>query len=63
LNYGIQASYEQFTDSKHRFTEETMMIDIYTDTIKVVKNIDQQVDDFIDQTSPDIKPVHLSSRS
>jgi len=64
LNYGIQASYEQFTDSKHRFTEEAMMIDIYTDTIKeIVKNIDQQVDDFIDQTSPDIKSVHLSSRS
>jgi hypothetical protein len=56
LNYGLQDSYELFMYNKQKFIEECMMQDIYTNTIKEIMNfIEKDVDDIIDQTSPDLK--------
>jgi len=56
INYGLQDSYEIFMYNKQKFIQECMMIDIYTGTIKEIVNfIDKNVENIIDQTSPDLK--------
>lgn len=56
INYGLQESYELFMYNKQKFIEETMMINIYTTTIKeIIDSIETKVDEIIDETSPDIK--------
>lgn len=56
INFGLQESYELFVYNKQKFIEETMMLDIYTNTIKeIVDYIEEKVDHIIDETSPDIK--------
>ena len=56
INYGLQESYELFMYNKQKFIEESMMIDIYTATIKEIINyIENGVDAIIDETSPDLK--------
>lgn len=56
INYGLQESYELFMHNKQKFIQETMMIDIYTTTIKeIIDCIEIKVDAIIDETSPDLK--------
>jgi geranylgeranyl pyrophosphate synthase len=56
LNYGLQESYELFMYNKQKFIEEAMMLDIYTTTVKEIINyIEHNVDQVIDETSPDLK--------
>ncbi len=56
VNYGLQESYELFMYNKQKFIEESMVLDIYTATIKEIINwIENKVDEVIDETSPDLK--------
>jgi hypothetical protein len=63
INYGLQDAYEQFMLYKQKFIEDSMMIDIYTNTIKeLIDNIELKVDEIIDQTSPDLKSSYSASQ-
>ncbi len=56
INYGLQESYELFMYNKQKFIEETMMSEMYTNTIKeIIDYIEEKVDVIVDETSPDIK--------
>lgn len=56
LNFGFQEGYEVFLDNKQKFIEESMIEDIYTNTIKeIIDIIEENIDIVIDQTSPDLK--------
>ena len=56
LNYGLQDGYEVFLNNKQKFIEESMIEDIYTNTIKeIIDSIEENIDSIIDQTSPDLK--------
>lgn len=56
VNYGLQSSYELFMDSKRKFIEDAMILDVYTSTLKEIVNfVDRRVDETIDSTTPDIK--------
>ena len=49
-------------ESKQKFIEVAMLLDIYTTTIKeIVNNIEARVDEIIDETSPDIKSCYSTS--
>ncbi|ARF11451.1 hypothetical protein Klosneuvirus_1_308 [Klosneuvirus KNV1] len=64
LNYGLQDAYETFMDSKQSFIEESMIEDIYTNTIKeIIDDIEANVDTIIDQTSPDLKSSYTTQSS
>lgn len=53
VNFGLQDSYELFMSSKEKFLEETMKMEIYTNTIKeIVDLIDKKVDKIIEETHP-----------
>ena len=61
LNYGLQDGYEVFLNNKQKFIEESMVDDIYTNTIKeIIDTIEANVDMIIDQTSPDLKSSYSS---
>lgn len=61
INYGLNESYEIFLENKQKFIEESMLQDIYTNTIKeIIDTIELNVDTFIDQTSPDLKSNYSS---
>jgi hypothetical protein len=61
LNYGLQDAYELFLDNKQKFIEESMIEDIYTNTVKeIIDTIEVNVDLIIDQTSPDLKSSYSS---
>lgn len=56
LNFGLQDGYEVFLNNKQKFIEESMVDDIYTNTIKeILDAIEINIDLVIDQTSPDLK--------
>lgn len=56
LNFGLQDSYEVFLENKEKFIEESMIADVYTNTVKeIIDTIEATVDVIIDQTSPDLK--------
>jgi len=56
LNYGFQDGYEVFLNNKQHFIEEAMICNIYTSTIKeIINSIEEEIDQIIDQTSPDLK--------
>ena len=56
INNGLQKSYELFLEKKQKFIEETMKMDIFTTTIKeILAHIETQVDQVIENTSPDLK--------
>lgn len=58
INYGLQDSYEIFMYNKQKFIEETMLLDIFTNTTKeIVDFIENIVDNVIEDTSPDIKSL------
>ena len=62
LNYGLQNGYEMFLNSKQSFIEDSMVDDMYTNTIKeIVDIIEANVDLIIDQTSPDLKSNYSSN--
>lgn len=62
VNFGLQDSYELFMYNKEKFIEETMMVDIYTNTVKeIVDQVEAKVDQIIDETEPDLKS-HWSVR-
>ena len=64
LNFGLQDGYEIFLNNKQKFIEESMMDDIYTNTIKeIIDTIEANVDMIIDQTSPDLKSTYSSSKA
>lgn len=64
LNYGLQDAYETFIESKQSFIEESMIEDIYTNTIKeIIDEIEAGVDTIIDQTSPDLKSSYTTQSS
>lgn len=56
INYGLQESYNIFIKNKIKFTEESIALDLLTPTIKeILECATKNIDDIIDQTSPDIK--------
>lgn len=56
INRGIQESYEMFLKKKELFIEESMKIDALSSTIMEIVNIlENNVSDFIDDTTPDFK--------
>lgn len=56
VNRGIQDAYEDFMRCKQRFIEDSMMIDVYTSTLReIIDLIEVKIDAVIDQTSPDLK--------
>jgi hypothetical protein len=56
VNFGLQDSYELFMYNKEKFIEETMILDIYTSTVKeIVDYVESRVDQIIDKTEPDLK--------
>ena len=62
INYGLNEAYELFLDSKQKFIEESMLHDLYTNTIKeVIDLIELSVDTVIDNTSPDLKSNYSNS--
>ena len=64
INYGLQDSYELFMYNKKKFIEECMTLDIYTNTIQEIMNfIEKDVDEIIDNTSPDMKSTMTSASS
>jgi len=63
LNYGLQDSYEIFLSNKEKFIEESMIEDVYTNTIKeIIDTIEDNVDMIIEQTSPDLKSNYSSKK-
>lgn len=63
LNFGLQDGYEVFLNNKEKFIEESMLEDVYTNTIKeIVDTIEVNVDMIIDQTSPDLKSSYSSKK-
>jgi len=59
INCGIQESYEKFMDSKQKFIEEAMNLEIFSNTAKeMVDIIEEKVNNVIDQTSPDVKSTY-----
>ena len=63
LNFGLQDGYEAFLNNKEKFIEESMIEDVYTNTIKeIVDTIEANVDMIIDQTSPDLKSSYSSKK-
>jgi len=56
VNYGLHYSYDLFMKHKQKFLESCMILDTYTMTIKeVIHFIESEVEQIIDQTSPDMK--------
>ena len=56
LNYGLQASYEDYLDHKQQFIEGVMTMDMYTSTTKeILSYIEHHVDAVVDQSSPELK--------
>lgn len=56
LNFGIQDAYEQFLIYKEKLIEESMILDIYTDTCKeIINSLEINIDHIIDESSPDLK--------
>lgn len=63
LNFGLQDGYEAFLNNKEKFIEESMVEDVYTNTIKeIIDTIEANVDMIIDQTSPDLKSSYSSKK-
>jgi len=59
INCGIQESYEKFMDSKQKFIEEALNLDIFSNTAKeMVDIIEEKVNNVIDNTTPDIKSTY-----
>lgn len=55
LNFGLQETYDTFLVNKHKFMEEIIIDDMYTNTIKeMIDEIESRVDQIIDTTSPDL---------
>jgi hypothetical protein len=55
-NYGLHYSYDLFMKHKKKFLEICMTLDTFTATIKeIIYYIEFQVEQIIDQTSPDLK--------
>lgn len=65
INYGIQNGFELFIDNKVKFVEGCMSLDIYTNTMKEILDlIEEKIDAFIDNTSPELKSQYtISSHS
>jgi hypothetical protein len=56
INCGIQESFELFFDSKQKFIEGSLILDIYTNTSKeIIDLIELQIDNVLDKTSLDLK--------
>ena len=56
VNYGLHYSYDLFMKHKQKFLEMCMILDTYTMTIKeLIHFIELEVEQIIDQTSPDLK--------
>lgn len=56
INCGFQLAHETFMENKQKFIEETMILDIYTVTIKeLLDKIERKVDLVLETTSPEIK--------
>ena len=61
INFGLQDAYELFLSNKEKFIEESMDYKIYTTTVKeVIDSIEANIDNIIDQSSPDLKSNYSS---
>ena len=61
LHSGIQESYEKFIESKQKFIEEALCLDIFSNTVKeIIDIVENKVDIVIDTTSPELKSMHSS---
>lgn len=58
INVGITNAYELFNDSKEKFNEGILLLDLYTPTIKeFIDVLEERVDQAIEQSSPDLKSI------
>jgi len=63
VNYGMQEAFELFVQSKQKFIESALTLDIYTTTLQdIIKIIEEKIDAVIDQTSPDIRSNYSSNK-
>jgi len=59
INLGIQDSFELFINSKTKFIEGCMSLNIYTNTIKEILDlVEVQLDKMIDNVTPDLKSAY-----
>ena len=64
INFGIQDGFELFVDSKAKFIEGCMLLDLYTNTMKEVLDvIEISVDALIDKTKSDLKSQYTLTNS
>jgi len=58
VNYGLQEAYETYLDNKQKFINDAYILDIYTNTVKeIITYIENEIDEIIDQTSPELKSI------
>lgn len=63
VNYGLQEGYETFLTAKEQFIEDSMLNDIFTNTIReILSMMEENIDSIIDQTSPDLKSSYESKK-
>ena len=56
VNFGFQNAFEMFIDNKQKFIEGCITIRYLYKTVKeIVDIIENQIDDIIDKSSPDMK--------
>lgn len=59
INNGLQESYEKFLENKQIFIENTMMLGIFSNTVKeMIDAIEKNVDDIINSTQTDLKSTY-----
>lgn len=64
VNCGFQNSYNKFIDNKEKFIEGSMILDIYTSTLKeLIEILENQIDVIIDKTSPDMVSSYSTLRT
>jgi hypothetical protein len=64
INFGIQESFEIFIHNKFKFIENCFLLDIYTTTIKEIIDLyELKIDNFIDNTTPDLKSYYSLSKN
>lgn len=55
---GLQNSYNEFFNYKQKFIEEALTLDLYTNTLaEIIEDIEHNIDNFLDKTSPDLKSL------
>lgn len=62
LNYGLADAYDEYVNNKQLFITEMLSKDMYSSTIKeIIDKLEVEIDNIIDQTSPDLKSSYSMS--